>query len=374
MAALTWLAYALTRQSRWPALVSAAQVLPMLVLGVWGGGLADRWPKRWLIFLTQVIFLLLALLLAGLVVAGLITPEALLAVSLLIGVVNAVDSPARLAFVIDLVGRDDLMNAVALNSMIFNVARAVGPAVGALMLREFGFAGCFLVNALTFLAVLAGLAAMHLPGLTGDARRPTLPASFLDGFRHLGQQPAQLLLLALAGVIAFFGWPLLSLLPALSDKQLETGGDGYAWMLSGVGTGALIGALLIATFGQPQRRRGFLAAGVIVSVAAQLILANVATLLPAVVGCAMSGCGLILFFTTGQAVIQLGADEHNRGRIMGIWLMVLAGAQPAGNLLAGLVADKFGVPITLLWQATGITVASVVVLVVALVGGVRPVK
>src|SRR3954447_22600805 len=162
-AALTWLAWDLTRQSRWPALVSAAQILPMLLLSVWGGGLADRLSRRLLIFLSQFGLLLLAFFLAALVAFDRVTPLALLVVSLFIGAVNAIDTPARLAFVFDMVGRDDLMNAVALNSLVFNAARAIGPALGAVALPWVGLAGCFFLNGLTFIAVLLALAAMRLP-------------------------------------------------------------------------------------------------------------------------------------------------------------------------------------------------------------------
>jgi predicted MFS family arabinose efflux permease len=238
------------------------------------------------------------------------------------------------------------------------------------LLPTFGPAACFLVNGLTFLAVLAALVALDLPAKSSDSV-PHQEESPPGAFQFLARQPALVLLLVLAGVMAFFGWPLLSLLPALSAQQLGTGEGGYAWMLSAVGTGALVGALVVATFGQPQRRLGFLTAGVILSVVSLVVLAGVSTLLPAVAGCALSGCGLILFFATGQAVMQLGADEHNRGRIMGVWLMVLSGAQPAGNLASGLLADVRGVPVVILWQAAGIGVTALVVLVVARGRGFR---
>ncbi|MFO0926293.1 MAG: MFS transporter [Gemmataceae bacterium] len=241
-AAMTWLAYDLTGQSRWPALVSAAQVLPTLALGVWGGGLADRLPRRPLIFLSQFGLLALAVLLAGLAALHRATPTALLLVSLGIGVVNAIDTPARLAFVVDLVGRDDLINAVALNSLVFNVARAAGPALGGLLLPYVGAGGCFLFNGVTFVAILGALAAMQLPpAVPRPLARPDA-GHLLDGFRHLARHRDLVLLIGLAGAMAFFGWPLLSLLPAVADQQLEAGNAGYSWMLSGIGVGALTGA------------------------------------------------------------------------------------------------------------------------------------
>jgi MFS family permease len=365
-AALTWLAYDLTRQSRWPALVGAAQVLPALLLGVWGGSLADRWPRRTLIVLTQSGLLLLALLLAGMIALGAATPWGLLAASLLIGVVNAIDTPARLAFVIDMVGRDDLINAVALNSLIFNLARALGPACGAVLLPALGPGPCFLLNGLTFAAVLAALAAMRLP--RAGPRRLERPAgSLLDSLRSLARRRDLVLLVALAAALAFFGWPLQALLPALSDQRLGAGEAGYAWMLSGIGGGALVGALLVASYGSLSRRRAFLGAGVVVGVAALLGLAVTKGLPVAVLSCALSGCGLILFFATGQAMMQLGADEHNRGRVMGIWLAVLSGAAPAGNLATGFFADCWGVQAVLLGMAGGITLAGAGVLLLGAV-------
>lgn len=364
--AMTWLAYDLTGQSRWPALVLAAQVLPTFLLGVWGGSLADRWPRRPLIFLTQAGLLALAVLLAALVVLDLATPPALLLVSFGIGVVNAIDTPARLAFVIDLVGRDDLMNAIALNSMVFNVARAIGPAIGGLLLPHVGAGGCFLFNGVTFLAILGGLLGMRLPPAPTRSHVRPDAARLLDGFRHLARHRDLVLLIVLAGAMAFFGWPLQSLLPAVSDQQLGKNNAGYSWMLSGIGIGALVGALIVASFGTPWWRRRFLVLGVLGGAVALLGLAAADVLALAVLWCAVSGCGLILFFATSQATLQLGADEHNRGRIMGIWLMVLSGCQPAGNLVSGLLADHLGVTPVLLLGAIGITGAAGGVVLLAL--------
>lgn len=369
-AALTWLTFELTQESTWTALVGAAQVLPTLGLGVWGGSLADRWPRRPLILTTQTAFLVLALLLTGLVINGLTSRWVLLVIATGIGVVNAIDTPARLAFVIDMVGRDDLANAVALNSLTFNLARAIGPAIGARLLASTGPAMCFLVNGVTFLAVLAALMWMRLP------LRERLPAEskanrdgLTSAFRYLGRHRDMVLLLVLAGAMAFFGWPLLSLLPAVSVDRLGTGSDGYAWMLSAVGVGALVGALIVASFGG--WKRVLLSAGVIVGAVSLGFLALVPTLLLAVICCVGVGGGLILFFATGQATLQLASTDHNRGRVMGIWLMVLSGAHPLGHLLAGRLADTIGVGAVLVVQAVGIVLAATVVVLLALLGGKR---
>src|SRR3954452_11307017 len=195
LTALMWLAFHLTGTSRWPALVAAAQLLPGFVLGAWGGALADRLPLRALIFQTQTLLLVLALALAGLAFAGVATVWHLLAIAAASGVVNAVDLPARLAFLVEMVGKEDLVNAVALNSLLFNLARAAGPALGAWLLLHGGPAACFLLNALSYLAVLAALARMRVAAPA--QARPRGGLSLLAGFRYVAAHPGLRLLLPL---------------------------------------------------------------------------------------------------------------------------------------------------------------------------------
>jgi MFS family permease len=364
-AALTWLAYDMTGTNRLPAQVAAAQVVPTVLLGIWGGALADRWPRRALIIGTQSALLLLAVLLAGLVWSGAVTPLALLALSLGVGIVNAIDTPTRLAFVIDMVGREDLANAVALNSMLFNVARAIGPALAGWILPQLGVEGCFLFNALTYGAVLAALVGMHLPASRGPALGRGGTGSVGEALRYLGRRPNLLLLLALAGAMAFFGWPLLSLLPDVSVKLLNAGSFGYSWMLSGVGCGALLGALVVASFGSG-RRIALLGGGVLTGCLGLGGLALVRVLPLAVFCCVVVGFGLILFFATGQAAMQLGSGDRNRGRILGVWLMVLSAAHPLGHLTAGYAADHWGVGLVLIATALGIGISAVLAFPLAL--------
>lgn len=369
-AALTWLAYELTKESRWPALVGAMQVLPTFVLGVWGGSLADRLPKRALIFFSQSSLLCLAVLLGVLVLLGGATPWNLLAIAAAAGIVGAIDLPARLAFVIDMVGRDDLPNAIALNSVLFNTARAVGPAVSAVLfaLTGTGATGhtaagvCFLLNGLSFVAVLTALAWMDLPPPARAMPPRGRTGSLWAGFRYLGQHPRLILLLILSGFMALFGWPILALLPAVADQRLRASTGGYAWMLSAIGGGALFASLLVATFTSRVRKRWFLVGGVGLSASALLCLAQAHTLPLAVACCTVLGCGLILFFPTSQAITQLSSADHVRGRVMGIWSMVLSGAHPLGHLLAGQAADHYGVAMVLAVMGLGIALASAVVL------------
>jgi MFS family permease len=343
--ALQWLVYEMTKESTWTALVTVAPALPAFFLGTFGGALADRWPKRRLIFWTQAGFLVLALVLAVLVASGQARPWHLLLIQVGNGFIVALDLPARLAFVMEMVGRDDLLNAVALNSLLFNVARAAGPAVGGVLLTALGASACFTINALSFVAVLIALAAMRLPALVQPVGKRGGLGAIAGAFVYLAERPSLALLMLLAGSLALFGWPFQALLPALAKKQLEANEGGYSLLLSSAGAGALIAALLVATYGSMARRRLFLGAGVGLTVAGLLGLAGAWNLPLAIGCCGLLGCGLILFFATTQAVVQLSTEDHNRGSVMGVWSMILTGGVPLGSLLAGLAADRWDEPL-----------------------------
>ena len=329
--ALTWLAWDRTDQALWAGLVVAAQVLPMLLLGPWGGALADRLAKRPLIMATQAGLLVQALGLAAVVACGWLNPWYMLLFAALAGVVNALDVPARLAFVVDMVGRDDLHNAVALNSLMFNAARVVGPAVGAMLLFVAGPALCFFLNALSFVAVLAALAVMDVNGDAPPARhaRPGL----MDGFRFLRRRRDLRRVLVLTAAVGFFAWPILSLLTAVAGRCLgaNANGFGYGVLLCSFGVGAVPSTLLAASCDSAALRRWFLAAGVALAAVGLLGLAGARSLSLAMPCCALMGAGLILFNAVSQTIIQLGADEHNRGRVLAIWSMIVSVAVAVGR-------------------------------------------
>jgi MFS family permease len=362
--AMMWLANQLTGTSRWPALVGAMQLVPGFLFGAWGGVLADRVPKRALVFCTQSVMLVLALGLTALVASGVATVWHLLVIAGLIGIVNAVDLPTRLAFLIEMVGKEDLVNAVALNSLMFNVARTAGPAACAWLLPHWGAEACFFLNALSYGAVLVALARMQVTPPVACPKRLGGWSAALAGFRYVTGHPSLRLLLPLTGAVALFGWPILALLPALARRHLEAGGSAYSSMLSAIGLGALSAALLVASFGSLHRRRFFLAAGVLVASSALVALSLAPTVPAAVCCCGFLGCGLILFFATSQATFQLSAGDHNRGRVMSIYSIVLSGTNPLGNLLAGPAADHLGEPIILRIQ--GIAMLTVAALVLGL--------
>jgi MFS family permease len=361
--AVAWLAYKLTGESKWPALVAAAQIVPTFFFGAWGGALADRWPKRTLIFWTQSAFLLLALLLAVLTYGNAITAWQLLVVAALGGLVQAVDLPARLAFVMDMAGREDLMNAVALNSLLFNVARALGPALGGLLLVFFEPWACFFANGLSYLAVLWALALMNVDGAAVVVGRERGIRALLGGFAFLAGHRELAFLVLLATTTALCGWPVMALLPALAHHELGSQERGFSMMLSATGIGALAAAGALATFGTMERRGLLVGLGVALVSAGLIGLSFTKLLFLASLCCAVIGFGLILFLATCQTVIQLGTGDHNRGRVMGIWAMVLSGAVPLGNMIAGPAADHWGEPLVIRGLGTACAAAALVLLV-----------
>jgi MFS family permease len=340
--ALGWLAYQYTGESKWPALIQVAQILPTFLLGAWGGMLADRVPKRTLIFGTQTAYMLLAFLLAGLDFAGVLTPWQMLAVTAAGGIVQALDLPARLAFVMDMAGREDLPNAVALNSVVFNTASALGPAVGGQLLNVLHPQGCFLINALSYLAVLWALAQMDISGAAKVGKEAGGLRTVLDGLNFILGRRNILLLVLLMATTSFCGWSIRALLPALAH-QLGSDNSGYGWMMGGIGLGALAAAWTVATFGSVENRRRSIRAGICV-VSAGLILLSISNNLPfAIASAAFTGFGLILFLATTQSIVQLSAGDHNRGRVMAIYAMVQSAAIPFGTILSGWAADHWGV-------------------------------
>jgi MFS family permease len=340
-AALALLAFQLTHRSLWPGLVSACQFLPTFLFGVWGGWLADRWPKRTLLICTQSLLLLLALVLTAIVMADAATPWILVAISLLNGLVLAADLPGRLAFVMDMVGREDLINAVALNSVLFNTARIIGPMVVGIFLLFWGLAACFFANALSYVAVVWALAQMDV-GLVPAATHGRHRGSIRAGLGYLMERPQLAALTALAGILAVCAWPVLPLLPGLSERVLGAGPIGYTSMLTAVGIGALTAAATVARSASVARQRVFIGAGLCCVTAALSGLAFASHLWQGQIFCVALGFGLIMYLSTSQGIVQLGAAEHNRGLIMGIWAMVQSGGLPLGNLVAGDAADRFG--------------------------------
>jgi MFS family permease len=341
-----WLVYQLTGSKVLLGTVAAAGSLPMLLLSVWGGSVADRHSKRTVVFFTQTGMMLLAFVFGALVWTGHIQPSHILVLAALGGVATAFDMPARQAFTVEMTGRQDLMNAVSLNSSIVNGARVVGPAVAGFLMAQVGMAWCFLLNGLSFMAVLGGLLMMRLPRFVPPVEPASTGRHMLEGFAYVAGHRRLRILLLLFAVVGIFGWSYSVLMPAYATEILHVGERGYGALLSANGLGALLGALTVATYGNRVRPRIMIFGGLWLF-SAMLLLLAVVRWYPLVLACmALGGWGMLLYFATTNTLIQTSVSDEMRGRAMGIWALVFGGMMPIGGLESGSLSQVVGVPWT----------------------------
>ena len=281
-----------------------------------------------------------------------------------LGVVNAFDIPARQAFVVEMVGREDLLNAISLNSSIVDGARIVGPSVAGLMIGAVGVTTCFLLNGMTFIAVIAGLLMMRLPPSERPAHAVSAGEHAWNGIvysiKH--QRVRTVLLLFLA--VGVFGWSYAVLMPAFARDVLGRGANGYGMLMSASGTGAFIAALVVATYGHLFTPRRLALGGVWLFSIALFAFSLSRNFYLALVFLLVAGFGMLLFFSTSNTVLQTIVPDEMRGRVMGVWSLVFGAMIPLGSLEAGALAHWLGTPFALSFGATICAVAALVTLFV----------
>ena len=341
--AQSWLVYQLTGSKLLLGIVAAIGSAPMLFFSILGGSVADRHPKRTVILFTQTGMMVLAFTFAALVWSGQVRPWHIMVLAALGGVAMAFDMPARQAFMVEMTSREDLMNAVSLNSSIVNGARVIGPAIAGLVMAQTNIAFCFLLNGLSFVAVIAGLLMMRLPAFTPPAKPVSTWQHALDGFAYVAKHRRVRILLILFGIVGVFGWSYSVLMPAFAADILNAGEREYGILLSANGLGALCGALTVATFGQRIHRRLLIFGGLGLFSLMLLALAFTHSYYLALVCLAVGGWGMLLYFSTTNTLIQTSVADEMRGRVMGIWALVFGGMMPLGGLEAGILSHWLGV-------------------------------
>lgn len=366
--AQSWLVLTLTGSPAALGLIGVCQFGPTLVLGLPAGVLVDRLPKRRLLMGTQIAAAVITGVLAVLVATGQVQLWHIYAAAIALGVVSAVDMPARQSYVVDLVGRDALMNAIALNSALFNTTRVAGPALAGVLLAAFGPAVCFVLNAVSYLPVIAGLGVMRTLGRPQrDAHVGSAVERLREGLAYARQSAEVRLPIVLAGLMAIFGMNFGVWAPLLARDALDIGASGFGLLMSSVGVGSLAGALTLAFRGRRPAPRVMLAAALLFGVL-EIALGLVAGLgLPAVLAMAlMAGIGFAMSTTMAQAntTVQTNSPDHLRGRVMSIYLTVFAGSTPIGAALAGFIAGIWGAP-------AAVAIGGAVVAAVALALGGR---
>jgi predicted MFS family arabinose efflux permease len=342
--AVGWTALELTNDPFMVGLVSAANTFPILIFSLPGGVVADRNSKLRIVRIAQALMLLEAAALWALSATGHLTIEWLLALSLVGGVLGAFEIPARQSLMVELVGKEDLAQAIGLNSTGFNLARVLGPSVAAMVIAKFGVSWTFALNALSYLAVLVGLAMIHLPE---QRLRPRTGVSPLDGMReaiaHVRDSPPLPILLAIATVFSVLGVPVITLLPVVARDQLGLGADGYGALMASLGLGAVAGALMIAsTGGGKDRGKVFRVA----SFAFPLLLILFGLVhTPIVNGAILFAVGVTMIINNAlvNARLQELVPDALRGRVLSLYVMVYVGGSPIGSFVGGWVARAYGV-------------------------------
>lgn len=350
--ALAWLVYRLTESSLMLGLVAFAGQVPTLVFGLLAGVVADRFDRYRVILAALVLALAQALLLGGLTVLGWITAWQVFALALAAGTIQAFEMPARQSFLMEIVGRDDITSAVALNSMLVNAARILGPALAGGLVAQFGEGVCFLVNGLSFVPIILGFLAMRLPARGAPAQSGGSTGTFIrEGVSYALQTPAIRLLLGLVGLISLLSTPYTVLMPVFARDILDSGPNGMGLLLGAAGVGAVVGTLFLARH-QDTTTLGRVIALALIRFGLGLLLFSWSghfwlsmLVLPLV------GSGFMVPLSAANTLLQTLAPDHLRGRIMSLFFMMFMGAPPVGSLLAGLLAPVIGAPLTV--GATG---------------------
>ena len=349
--AIGWLVLELGNSEFLLGLSNFALMIPLLVLGVFGGAVADRVDRRRLLLFTQFGAMVLSSALALLTFTELITIPLILLIALGLGILNAFVWPTWSAFIKDLVGPQQIRAAIAVNSARFNLTRVVGPALGGYLLGQIGTAAVLGLGAASILGVIASLVAIRLPPYTPGPPVSWLPA-LREGLSYTWHNRAARRLLLESGTLGLLGLPYQALLPALARDVLELGPEGLGLLLTAVGLGAVLGAALSGTHRVSRDPRRSLRAFVFVTALGLLATASAAVIAtPSVTitlaGLALIGLGSIGFLAVANASLQIEVPDHLIGRVMGLWVVMNAGSMPVGSLVYGAVAEEFGVPLTI---------------------------
>lgn len=347
--ATSWLVYRLTGSELLLGLVGFFGQIPTLVLAPFAGVLVDRWDRHRILVWTQVLSMLQSLALAVLALAGIITVTEVLALQVVQGVINSFDTPARQAFVVEMIeDRADLPNAIALNSSMVNASRIIGPSIGGILIAAFGEGWCFLLDAISYLAVIASLLMMHVTRTEREPRTTRAIEELRTGWDYVTHSPPIRIALLMLALVSIMGMPYTVLMPVIASVVLHGGAHTLGFLMTASGLGALLGALYLAS------RSSVLGLGRVIAIATGAFgvglivfgLSRVLWLSLAVLP--FVGAGFMIQMASTNTVIQTIVDERLRGRVMAFYTMAFLGTAPIGSLLAGAVAARIGAPTTIM--------------------------
>jgi MFS family permease len=365
-----WLILTLTNSPFYVGLTAALSSIGVLLFSLYAGVIADRVDKRRVIILMQFAFMLEAFTVSILVWTGVVAVWQVLVLATILGIASAFDIPMRQAFLVEMVGKDDLMNAIALNSSLFNAARVVGPAIAGVLIGAVGIAWCYFFNGLSYIAVIAGLLLMRLPKYPPTPKTTSAWTGFREVLAYLRGDQRLRALIILTAVLSVFGFPYIAMMPVFARDVLHRGAAGYGALTASIGIGAVIGALGIALRATRIRRRGrlMLAGGTAFGVLL-ILFSQSRSLALSLVLLALAGCAMIVNNSITNTLLQISVPDHLRGRVMGFYSFVFVGMAPFGAFLFGVVAEHVGVPATL--AAGGAIVALAVMITGWMVPSIR---
>ncbi|MBT9177053.1 MAG: Enterobactin exporter EntS [Firmicutes bacterium] len=342
-ASQAWLVLEMTDSAFLLGLIGVMQFLPVMLLSLVAGVVADRVPKRKLILAMQLSLGAQALILSALVYAGRVEYWHVLLLALWQGIATAFDTPTRQSFIVEMVGKQDLMNAISLNSAIFNGARVIGPAIGGLVMHQFGAGLAFLLNGLSYLFVCYALLIIKVDGTPSDAKRHNMLQEIKEGLAFAYRTPQVFEVLSLVGAIGVFALNMSILIPVLARDVLGQTAAGYGLLMSFMGAGAVCGAGSLAYISHLGPRRGLLFGGALAMTITQIVLSQVTGYWASVALVFVLGWALITYSATANSSLQVAAPDNLRGRVMSLHSLLNGGTSPLGNLFAGTVTDIYGV-------------------------------
>lgn len=341
--ALSWLVFKLTGSPLYLGLVATAGTLPTLVLSLPSGVLADRFSKRRIVIVTQALAMFHAAVLAALAYTGMIEVWHILVLALFIGAVNAVDIPTRQSMVIELVGREDLLNAVSLNSAVFNVTRLIGPALAGVVVAGYGAAACFTINCVSYLAAIAALLLMRCQPPSAESKAGSMLQQTKQGLDYIVGDRVVRDLLILTGVASVFVLQYGTQIPAFALEVFDVGAKGQGILMSAAGLGALMAAAVVAAFGHRCHQGTMVLAGALV-IPAGLIAFSLAPSYHIAAAClVVAGFGVMSFLAVSNSIIQAASPDALRGRVVSVRAFVSMGFAPLGALLVGFIAEYAGI-------------------------------
>ena len=339
-----WLAYSLTKSALLLSVVSALQFLPALLFSLFAGVLIDRLPKKRMLIITQSLSLVITFALWLLVKSGGIQYWHLLVTASLLGLVNTLDMPLRQSFVVEMVGHEDLMNAIALNSLTFNVARMIGPSIAGILMGTLGVSACFLINSLSFGAVLISLFFIHpvACAVPEQTERQGVFESIGEGLRYIRHNETLFITLLFMVVVSTFALNYGVTIPVFATQVLGLAETGYGFLMSALGAGALVGALFVAALSKSGPRRYILFFLPVLTGIVLILIGNTNSFLSTGISLAIGGFLFVSYLSTANSNLQIHTEDRFRGRVMSVYSLVVAGSSPIGNLFVGAADNWFG--------------------------------